>query len=97
MTKNRLYTLSYFRKRLKDADINSIRLINEFKDDNDKRYWTILIDPGRKNIITTCYKEDIDKFWFKLNTPTNLYNIKTKSMRVIIENLKMILDGESNE
>lgn len=95
MSKNKLYTLSYFRKRLKDKEISSVRLINKYCDD-DVRYWTILIDPGNKNIICTCFKHNIEDFYFSLLTAkyTN-FEVKTKSMDIIIDSLLNLINPES--
>lgn len=94
--KNKLYTLSYFRKRLKDAGISSVRLINKFSDD-DERYWAILVDPGRRNVIAICYKSDSLNFHFRIITPTlSNFIISTKSMNVIVENFQKILGERSD-
>ena len=92
MSNNKLYTLSYFRKRLKESDIPSKRLINEFEE-NDSRYWSILIDPSNKNLICTCYKFPDGNFHFSLQTEnyTN-FEIKTLSMEVIVKALSQILE-----
>lgn len=96
MSKNKLYTLSYFRKRLNDKTISSVRLINKYND-NDVRYWTILIDPGKKNIICTCFKNGPDDYYFSLLTDryTN-FEVKTKSMDIIIDSLLNLINIESN-
>lgn len=85
--KNKIYTLSYFRKRLLDNNIPSIRLINSFEKD-DPRYWMILICPGKNNIICTCYKTSPDKFFFKFNTKTREFQLEALSMEVVIDLLK---------
>lgn len=94
--KNKLYTLSYFRKRLKEAEIKSVRLINEYEKD-DPRYWTILIDPSNKKILLTCYKESAEEYYFSLITKTGSFIIKTLSMEIIIENIKMIKEKDNND
>jgi hypothetical protein len=95
--KNKLYTLSYFRKRLRDAGITSKVLIDSYTE-GDKRYWTISIDPENR-ILCTCFKyteDNILKFYFNLsdgnqNLPIDK-TIKTESMNVIIEILKKIIN-----
>jgi hypothetical protein len=96
--KNKLYTLSYFRKRLRDAGITSKVLIESFSED-DKRYWTISVDSKRR-VLCTCFK-------FTENDETNFYfhfadgnqrlpidkTIKTESMMVIIDSLKKIINN----
>lgn len=91
MAKNNLYTLSYFRKRLFENEIKSIKLIDHYSAD-DNRKWTILIYPNDKNILCTCHKIMNDKtFWFTLQTKSLMnYVIKTKSMDVMIDTLKLI-------
>lgn len=51
---NKLYTLSYFRKRLWEVGVSTTLLINDYAE-NDKRYWTISIDDDLK-ILCTCIK-----------------------------------------
>ncbi len=89
--KNKIYTLSYFRKRLVENDISSVRLINSFETD-DTRYWMILISPGKQNIICTCYRSSPDRFFFKLNTKKGDLQIHTLSMEVLITELKHIIE-----
>lgn len=90
---NNLYTLSYFRKRLKEADIPSIKLICDFAKD-DSRYWAILAYPNDKNIIIICYKFNPTEFHFLFNISSNSHLIvKTKSMKIIIDELKMLKQG----
>ena len=92
--KNKLYTLSYFRKRLKENNIKSVRLINKFADDDD-RYWTILISPNHKNIICTCYKTD-SEYFFNFHTSKYFkYQIKTQSMEVIIKTMEALIKDET--
>lgn len=95
--KNKLYTLSYFRKRLRDSGITSKILIDSYTE-TDQRYWTISIDPSKK-IICTCFKyteNDVIQFNFNFsdgnqNLPIDR-NIKTESMNVIIDELKKIIN-----
>jgi hypothetical protein len=92
MPNNNLYTLSYFRKRLKENDIKSVKLVNKFSDD-DTRYWTILISPSFRNLICTCYKFPDGNFHFSIQTKnyTN-YEIKTKSMEVIVKTVSLLIE-----
>lgn len=88
MNNNKLYTLSYFRKRLLDEKIKSKVLVRTYtKDDN--RYWTIsmFID---LNIFCTCFRVEDDvyfEFWDGTNNILNR-SIRTKSMQVIITSIK---------
>ena len=96
MPNNKLYTLSYFRKRLKESDISSIKLIERYEE-SDPRYWTILISPSQKNLICTCYKFPNGDFHFSIQTSnyTN-YEIKTKSMEVINKTVLALIEEKEN-
>ena len=90
-SKNKLYTLSYFRKRLKNSSISSLRLINKYSK-NDSRYWTILIDPSKKNLLCTCYKDSPIDYYFSVQTENvPHFVIKTESMEVVINNIKELI------
>ena len=90
--KNKLYTLSYFRKRLSETNLMSKVLISAYPK-NDNRYWTISISIDHM-IFCTCYKKEDDvyfEFWDGDNVIKNRCVIKTKSMNVIIEYLNSII------
>ena len=91
MPKNKLYTLSYFRKRLRETGILSDVMFEHFHKD-DSRYWAIVVSRNILNIIIFCYKKD-GEFFFRIQTPT-FYNfeIRTKSMKVVIDSIKKILE-----
>lgn len=95
MSKNKLYTLSYFRKRLNEAGYNSNILIKDYEE-TDSRYWTIKLF-NNKNILCTCYKQTditredcIFEFWDGGNFYKNRYIICTESMQVVISHLNDI-------
>lgn len=96
--RNKLYTLSYFRKRLKEAGIYANILFENY-DPLDKRYWTINITE-ELNIFCTCFKYldqdgmQIVRFHFTDgNQRLGLdKNIQTESMNVIIEMLEKIIN-----
>lgn len=99
MSKNKLYTLGYFRKRLKDANIESKILIDTFPQ-NDTRKWMISIFKDL-SIICTCLKtiegENTNQFYFcdhgQKVKPFN-YILKTDSFNVIIEFLQGFKNGK---
>lgn len=90
--KNKITTGSYFIKRLRDSGFVTIRL---FKDYGilDPRRWSIMVDPGGASLIITCYesKEFLGDVIFEFNDGGNKFiknfNMKTKSMEVIITTL----------
>lgn len=86
MAKNNLYTMGYFRKRLKDAGYPSKVLIENFPN-NDPRYWMISVSPKHCMIIT-CFKTK-DDLHFKCDDGKKYpMCFETDSMDVIIEHIK---------
>ncbi len=91
--KNKLYTKSYFIKRLIDAGYYVTTLDNINYDDNDIRKWSIVVNRKNKsykdNIIITCYKTSPLHYWFEIQTKSvNNFKIYTKSMNVVIDQLR---------
>lgn len=90
--KNRIDTLSYFVKRMRDCGYDVVKLYNGYND-TDPRKWTVLIDPKGVNLMVTCYKNrhEEDDYQFEFNDGGNLfpmnYIIRTVSMEVIIINM----------
>lgn len=90
--KNKLYTKSYFKKRLIENGYIVTDLII-FYDNNDDRRWTILINRKNKiekdNIFITCYRKSPIHYWFEIQTKkVNNYKLFTKSINVVVEQLK---------
>jgi hypothetical protein len=95
--RNKLYTLSYFRKRLKESGFFA-RILVEKYEESDKRYWTICIGELDK-IICTCFKYNEDgestvKFHFTDGNQRLAMDkyIQTESMNVIIEMLERVIN-----
>lgn len=90
--KNKITTGGYFLKRLKDSGFIAIRLFNSYGI-LDPRRWSIMVDPGGSSLIITCYenKEFHGDIFFEFNDGGNKfpknYNLKTKSMEVIVTTL----------
>jgi hypothetical protein len=96
---NKLTTLGYFKKRMRDCGYMVDDLYRNYSQ-NDPRYWTVVIDPGVASILCTCYVnaniDDIRQssqgdFYFELFDggqfiPGNMH-IKTSSIEVLIEYL----------
>jgi hypothetical protein len=92
MTKNKITTLSYFVKRLKDSNYEVWKLFNNY-DQSDPRKWTVVVDPGGTSVFVTCYENRDFKGerMFEFNDggrffPKN-FSIKTASMEIIITTL----------
>ena len=92
MKKNHLFTLSYFRKRLRDAAWQSVVLQRDFPDE-DSRYWHISI--GDACVWCTCFRTE-DDCWFMFSDGKNLIKydkiIRTESINVITEYLDQLME-----
>lgn len=99
MSNNKLYTLGYFKYRLKESGLVCKDLIREFEE-GDKRYWMICICPKSFNIICTCYRNDEEtEFVFsdgKQHIIPDLI-IKTSSMEVITAEIIKIVENIQNK
>lgn len=87
--KNKITTLSYFVKRLKDCQFNTWKICDTYAE-SDPRKWTILIDPGNTSVYVTCYenKDFKGEKMFEFNDggrvfPRN-FSLITSSMEVVI-------------
>jgi len=92
ITKNKITTLSYFVKRLKDCKFNTWKISTNYSL-TDPRKWTILVDPGNSSLFITCYenKDFKGEMMFEFNDGGRLYprnySLKTSSMEVVITNM----------
>lgn len=92
MSTNKITTLSYFVKRLKDSGFNTWKIFNKYAD-SDPRKWTILVDPGNTSIFITCYenKDYKGEKMFEFNDGARLFprnfSLKTASMEVVVTTL----------
>lgn len=64
---NKLTTLSYFMKRLRDSGYVVDRIFTGYGM-VDTRTWTVIIDPGCASLFVTCYQNDpeIGKSYFEM-------------------------------
>ena len=97
--RNFLYTRAYTIKRLREAGFEIKKLKVDY-DDQDTRYWSILINKVdlNCNIIMTCQRgsltdEDGYTHFTVFSTRTNGYKLITKSADVIVATLMEIIDG----
>lgn len=88
--KNKIYTKSYFRKRLLEAGF-SVKDPDIKYDPIESRYWTLIVESKNekiKNIIITCFKITGDNYWFNFQTEKNQnFKLYTKSMEIVEEQL----------
>jgi len=90
--KNKVTTLSYFIKRLKDCGFNVWKICDNYAQ-SDPRKWTIMIDPGNAAIFVTCYENrdfKSDKM-FEFSDGGRLFpknfSLKTASIEVVVTTL----------
>ena len=89
---NKLTTLGYTLKRLRDSGYVVNKLFAEYGD-SDPRAWTVVIDPGKASVLCTCYINDpyIGDSFFEMYdgnqfVPGRL-KLKTSSFEVLTEHL----------
>ena len=94
MPQNKLTSVSYFLKRLRDSGYYSHLLYKNYSK-TDVRAWTIIIDPQCSSVFCTCFMSDptfdADTAYFELTDggqylPKSL-RINTHSFEILIEHL----------
>lgn len=93
MKKNKITTLGYFTKRMKDNNFVVWKIFNKYGE-HDPRLWTVLINPGEESMYITCYinTDSIGSIpVFELHDGVSVFRnyakIQTRSMEVIIKYL----------
>jgi hypothetical protein len=89
--KNNLFTKSYVIKRLIENKFYVKHLIDSYPK-SDSRYWTILINPGKNDIILTCIRNyGSEKVQFRVysKSDSNIL-VDTESLNVLINILRNI-------
>lgn len=89
---NKLTTLGYFLKRLRDSGYYAFKLFADYGD-ADPRAWTLIIEPGKFSVFCTCYINDphFGESYFELYDGNqyipNRLKLKTSSFEVLIKHL----------
>ncbi len=93
MKKNKISTLGYFTKRLKDSGYVVWKIFDQYNI-GDNRKWTVLVNPGFHSLYITCLvnMEEIDDtpaFQFDDGNAYVRQNliIKTNTMEAIVSHL----------
>lgn len=92
INKNKITTLSYFVKRLKDSGFSVWKICNNYAQ-SDPRKWTVMIDPGNSSVFVTCYENRDFKSekMFEFNDGGRLFpknfSLKTTSIEVVVTTL----------
>ena len=89
MKKNKVTTLGYFVKRMRDNGYITNKIFSKFAP-TDPRNWMVMINPGVESIIITCC-ENRDYFGQKLfdisdgnQRIPNTLSLSTESVEVVI-------------
>jgi hypothetical protein len=92
MSTNKLTTVSYFIKRLRDSGYVTNKLYTDYSN-ADARSWTVVVDPKVSSVFITCFNNHnfFGEEYFVIYDggqyiPDNL-KIKTSSIEVIIQYL----------
>lgn len=92
MSKNKLTTVGYFIKRLRDCGYVTDKLFTNYSK-NDCRSWTVVVDPSFTSVFITCFnnKNFIGEEYFEMYDggqyiPDN-FRLKTSSIETLIEYL----------
>lgn len=110
MANNKLTTLGYFKKRMRDSGYVVDEIFRNYAY-TDPRSWTVIIDPRVSSIMCTCYvnanKDDlrqsnIGDFYFEFYDGGQFipsrFIIKTSSIETIIEYLsKLSINNKSEQ
>ena len=94
---NKLTTLGYFKKRLRDSGYMVDDLFRSYSS-MDPRMWTVVIDPNCASIFCTCYynatldnlkQSELGEFYFELYDGGQFipgrFIVKTSSIETLIE------------
>lgn len=92
---NKITTLGYFKKRLKDCGYTCVDAFKGFRS-LDPRAWCVIIDPGGSSIFCTCYINfpELNTSFFELYDGNQLIlnkiKIQTSSFEVFVEYLNKL-------
>jgi hypothetical protein len=99
---NKIHNLSYFKKRLRGANVDNKDVVPRYKD--EPRKWTVLV--GKNELLCTCVKEKEDFCFVLWDCGIKLFSpvvLRTKSMNVVVAEINKLdasvnsnPDGEEN-
>lgn len=92
MANNKITTISYFIKRLRDSGYMVDKVYNEYGK-QDPRCWTVVVDPNVSSVMITYFNNHnyLGEEYFNINDggqffPEN-FKLQTSSIEVVIEYL----------
>lgn len=102
MAKNKLTTVGYFIKRLRDSGYVTNKVFTDYAK-IDPRSWTVVVDPRNSSVFITCYNNhnSMGEEYFELHDGGQFlpdrFKLKTSSIETIIEYLvRFNINNKSN-
>jgi hypothetical protein len=92
MSKNKLTTVGYFIKRLRDCGYITDKVFTEYAE-SDSRSWTVVVDPKNTSVFITCYNNSnyLGEEFFEIHDGgqyiPDRFKLKTSSIETVIEYL----------
>lgn len=92
MSKNKVTTVGYFIKRLRDCGYVTDKLFTDYSN-VDARSWTVIVDPKGSSVMITCYNNhsSFGEEYFEIHDGGQFipdrFKLKTSSIETIIEYL----------
>jgi hypothetical protein len=92
MSKNKLTTVGYFIKRLRDSGYVTDKVFNDYAD-HDPRSWTVIVDPKFTSVFITCFNNhnSFGEEYFEMHDGGQFiperFKLKTSSIETVIEYL----------
>ena len=92
MSGNKLTTMGYFKKRLRDSGYRVEDLYRSYSH-GDPRTWSVVIDPGVASVFCTCYEnaEQQGETYFEIYDGGQFipgrFKVQTSSIEVFVEYL----------
>jgi hypothetical protein len=92
MSKNKLTTVGYFIKRLRDSGYVTDKVFTDYAE-HDPRAWTVIIDPKVASVFITCFNNhnSFGEEYFEMHDGGQFipdrFKLKTSSIETVIEYL----------
>jgi hypothetical protein len=92
MAKNKLTTVGYFIKRLRDCGYVTDKIFTDYSN-NDSRAWTVVVDPKFTSVFITCYNNEnyFGEEYFEIHDGgqyiPDRFKLKTSSIEMVINYL----------
>ena len=92
MSKNKLTTVGYFIKRLRDCGYVTDKVFIDYSE-SDARSWTVVVDPRKSSVFITCYNNHnyFGEEYFEIHDGgqyvPDRFKLKTSSIETLIEYL----------